>query len=188
MEFDSRHRARFAIVAPFRTTYCVNNVIKRKMSIHPCSWLRTNGINKLQLNWLKIIPNLGPSSLSWFLRITTEFFNELTTNVRTLKSNVKIAVTTTDMHPFTACTVSGAEFLGVQTQMTIIRPFDLKFLNCFSVQFSSVWFFCVLFLFCLCAQLQCGMVTRLWRLTVRAKRHTSHRSEIILMYLCAKIQ
>lgn len=102
--------------------------------------------NSSQLKGAWNIPTISPV---WIM------INRLE-NVQTLKSNVKIVLPKSMYKCCCECTQfeighshsSRAKLFGVQTQVTIIRPFDLKFLNLlrFFFLFTLSLFFVVLLL------------------------------------------
>lgn len=134
------------------------NEVKKWEYEHPLK----SGINKLEMRRLN-------SSNFVFLFLVTGY--QLLQNVRTLKSNVKIVANIAESFLFCCvfflCVLnrSRPELLGVQTQVTIIRPFDLKFLNCFRF-----------------------LLLRSSFMVVRKGTHKQTSSAIMCMYLCAKIQ
>lgn len=87
----------------------------------------TDGINKLIRNASLKIPTKTKflphcQSIDWV--------RESSSNVRILNSNVKI-VAKHHKPDILSNYLWAKNFFGVQTQVTIIRPFDLKFRNCF---------------------------------------------------------
>lgn len=80
------------------------------------------------------------SSFSFLVSCISRSCSQWSSNVRTLKSNVKIADSANSKDTWSLLTIGlRAEYVGVQTQVTIIRPFDLKFLNFFPVR-SGIFF------------------------------------------------
>lgn len=104
------------------------------------------------------------SSFSFLVSCISRSCSQWSSNVRTLKSNVKIADSANSKDTWSLLTIGlRAEYVGVQTQVTIIRPFDLKFLNCFSVR-SGIFFYYS------CAHSLDGIVYDGWRF-VRKRTH-----------------